>query len=152
MVSQAPKKLPRLSHPVKLGASSGWMPVQPQDALANSPRSLGTCRSALCLVAPWANISTAPRAEITHNWNGLGIPLGMDMAFNYICYQIILNASDNFKTISDFSAATTESPSNCPQDARLGWGCTERVVGCTRRFRGREDTRCYLGMYDIRVC
>ena len=45
------------------------------------------------------------------------------MAFNYICYQIILNASDNFKTISDFSAATAESPSNCPQDARLGWGC-----------------------------
>ena len=30
--------------------------------------------------------------------------------------------------------------------------CTERVVRCTRCFRGREDTRRYLGMYDIRVC
>jgi hypothetical protein len=29
-----------------------------------------------------ANVGTAPRAEITHNGNGLGIPLGMDMAFN----------------------------------------------------------------------
>ena len=30
--------------------------------------------------------------------------------------------------------------------------CPERVVRGTRRFRGREDTRRYLGMYDIRVC
>ena len=30
--------------------------------------------------------------------------------------------------------------------------CVERVVRCTRRFRGREDTRRYLSMYDIRVC
>ena len=30
--------------------------------------------------------------------------------------------------------------------------CAERLVRCTRRFRGREDTRRYLGMYGIRVC
>ena len=30
--------------------------------------------------------------------------------------------------------------------------CAEREVSCTRRFRGHEDTRRYLGMYDIRVC
>ena len=51
----------------------------------------------------------------------------MVTAFDNSYYQIILSVSDNFKIISNFSAATAESPSNGPQDARLGWGCTKDI-------------------------
>ncbi len=48
---------------------------------------------------------------------------GMDLAFNQIGCHGILSVIDNFAIISSFSAATTESPPDCPQDASFGQGC-----------------------------